>query len=218
MRRQWSGERMIRAGLALSLCGGAAIAQAAGAQIQVSNSKGEPLEHAVVYVVATAELNVPQAPANALIDQVDKEFIPYVTAVQAGTAIGFPNNDNIRHQVYSFSSTKPFELPLYKGNPHRPVLFDKPGIVALGCNIHDWMSSYVFVSETPWFAVTDSRGQAVLHDLPKGALQLEVWHPTLRGEPSATRQSLAGNSVQFRIAQKPLLRPFRAPTAGSAGY
>ena len=91
---------------------------------------------------------------DAVVDQVDKEFTPKVNAILVGTSVIFPNHDNVRHQVYSFSPAKRFELPLYAGVPAQPVVFDTPGVVVLGCNIHDWMVGYVYVSESPYFAKT----------------------------------------------------------------
>lgn len=200
----------------------AGTANAATVTVQVADETGAPVEYAVVYRVQDGVAPI-AVTGEAAVDQQDKDFIPYVLAVQVGTAVSFPNNDNIRHQVYSFSPAKQFELPLYKGNPPRPVVFDKVGVVALGCNIHDWMSSYVFVANGPWFAVTDANGQAHVPNLPDGDLLLEVWHPRLKGEPARYRQPLqlgakTPATVQFRIEQKSLLRPFRAPATLKAGY
>jgi Plastocyanin len=103
---------------------------------------------------------------STVVDQRDKQFIPYVTAVQVGTPVIFPNSDNIRHHVYSFSPAKN-SRPLYSGVPE-PVVFDKVGFITLGCNIHDWMIAYVAVLPTPYFQVTRQDGHAVLKDLPPG--------------------------------------------------
>ena len=104
--------------------------------------------------------------------------------VRTGTAVSFPNNDDIRHHVYSFSEAKKFELPLYKGVPAEPVVFDQAGTVVLGCNIHDWMLAYVYVVDTPWRLVTDEKGAGVLDDLPAGRYRVDVLHPRLKGELS----------------------------------
>lgn len=185
-------------------------------------SRGEPVAHAVVYAVALDARGRPAPPpAPTEIDQVDKEFVPYVSAVRVGTRIAFPNRDQIRHHVYSFSDAKTFEIPLYKGVPAAPVLFDKPGVVALGCNIHDWMRAYVFVAETPHFAVTDASGSARLA-LPSGRYAVEVWHPALKGEPEATRQEVALDGADaelgFSIAQRRLWRVRRAPSRDDPSY
>ena len=106
------------------------------------------------------------ARVQTIIDQRDKQFIPYVTALQVGTSVWFANTDKIRHHVYSFSPAKKFELPLYAGVPAEPVVFDRPGFVTLGCNIHDWMIAYVAVLTTPYFAVTHAEGRARLNKSP----------------------------------------------------
>ena len=125
---------------------GVARAQPAGIAASVSDEAGRPVEDAVVVAVPTdGGVRVPPRPREGIVDQVDQEFTPKVTAVLVGTPIRFPNHDNVRHQVYSFSPAKRFELPLYAGVPARPVVFDKPGVVVLGCNIHDWMVGYVYV-------------------------------------------------------------------------
>src|SRR5437868_8194485 len=124
--------------------------------VTVKDSKGDPVSDAVVYAIASG----PRAASKkqAVIDQRDRQFVPYVTAVQVGTAVLFPNSDNIRHHVYSVSPAKRFELPLYAGVPAAPVVFDKEGFVTLGCNIHDWMVAYVAVLPTPYFQVTRADG------------------------------------------------------------
>ncbi len=76
-------------------------------------------------------------------DQQGHQFVPHLLVVQAGTEVTFPNSDNVSHHVYSFSPTKPFELPLYKGDVYPPVTFEKAGIVVVGCNIHDSMLGYI---------------------------------------------------------------------------
>ncbi|HXV75375.1 MAG TPA: hypothetical protein VD788_03585, partial [Candidatus Polarisedimenticolaceae bacterium] len=156
-------------------------AGAGDAEIRVADPDDRPVADAVVALhPTTGEAPDPRAPLRAVIDQIDEEFVPYVSAVRAGTAVSFPNRDAIRHHVYSFSEAKKFELPLYKGVPAEPVVFDRAGTVVLGCNIHDWMLAYVYVVGTPWFAVTDSSGRVVFADLPTGEYRVEVQHPRLR--------------------------------------
>ena len=168
---------------------------------------GEPVRDAVVY--ALPEGRAPQSaqsPERVEIDQVDKEFVPHVTAVRAGTRVNFPNRDQIRHHVYSFSSANTFEIPLYAGMPEKLIDFDRPGEVVLGCNIHDWMKAYVFVVDTPYFAVTDSSGEAAIA-LPAGDYRVEVWHPQsgrrARADRAASRLK-AGEKprLDFTIEQK----------------
>lgn len=100
---------------------------------------GRPILNPVVAATPLRFAPPNDAPSTVVIDQVKKEFVPPSTAVQAGTAVSFPNHDNIKHHVYSFLPAKNFELTLYKGVPTSPVVLDKPGKVVLGCNIDDWM-------------------------------------------------------------------------------
>jgi len=125
---------------------------------------------------------VPERPAAATIEQQGREFIPFVTIVQSGAAIEFPNRDPVKHHVYSFSRAKTFELKLYAGKPAKPLIFDKPGEVALGCNIHDWMEAYVLVVNTPYFAKTAANGRAVVDNVPPGRYRLKLWHPLQKKE------------------------------------
>jgi plastocyanin len=131
-------------------------------------------------VVVFDPLDATPAPThpNAIIDQVNKTYVPHVSVVRTGTTINFPNSDRIHHQVYSFSPAKPFQLDLYAGSTNSHVLFDKPGLVVLGCNIHDRMLAFVVVVDTPWFAKTDAAGSARL-DLPPGHYSVRTWHPDL---------------------------------------
>jgi plastocyanin len=113
---------------------------------------------------------------SAVIDQINKRFVPRVSVVRTGTAITFPNSDRIRHQVYSFSPAKTFSLKLYAGSPQTAVTFDQPGLVVLGCNIHDNMIAFVGVVDSPYFAKTTDTGTASLN-LPSGRYRLRAWHP-----------------------------------------
>lgn len=127
-----------------------------------------------------------RTPKTVAVEQHDREFVPYVSVIQTGTAVAFPNRDAILHHVYSFSPAKTFEFKLYTGKSPGEVKFDKPGVVTLGCNIHDWMIGYILVVSTPYFARSDASGAARLRDLPAGAYELRVWHPNQRATPEAT--------------------------------
>ena len=188
-------------------------------EVIVKDDKGGPGSDAVVYAVGAASA----APKkHAVVDQRDKQFVPYVTAIQVGTAVSFPNSDNIRHHVYSFSPAKKFELPLYSGVPAQPVVFDKVGFVTLGCNIHDWMIAYVAVLPTPYFQVTRQDGRVLLKDLPPGQYTVQVWHPGLKGQPEAFAQRVdvggGTKSLQFTLPLKHDVRAKRAPGLTTGGY
>ena len=190
----------------------APLCQAASVQAKVSDAAGKPLADAVVYAIAGApEARLPRS--LVAVEQVDREFVPYVTVVQTGTTVTFPNRDPILHHVYSFSPAKPFEIKLYTGKSPTEVVFDKPGVVTLGCNIHDWMIGYILVVSTPHFAKTDATGVARLRDLPAGAYDLQAWHPQQRAALAPQRLTLESSSapeIAFAIdasARKPKFKP-----------
>ena len=89
-----------------------------------------------------------------IMDQVDKQFVPLLLAIRVGDQLSFPNSDNIRHHVYSFSPARTFQLPLYRGIPSAPVSFAVTGRVVLGCNIHDRMAAHVYAVVTAWLWIT----------------------------------------------------------------
>lgn len=168
--------------VAVALVGTGLPAQAATVTIKAGDGSGNALDSVVVSLVPVARAALPAA-RPAQIEQRNKTFLPAISVVQTGTAIEFPNNDTVRHHVYSFSAAKVFELKLYAGKPEKPVVFDKPGVVVLGCNIHDKMAAYVVVVDTPWSAISQTDGVARIADVPTGDYQLQLWHPRRLGMP-----------------------------------
>ncbi|MCS4511292.1 methylamine utilization protein [Xylophilus ampelinus] len=173
-------------------------AHAAAAPVQVLDARGRPLADAVVYATPAGAKPAAAAPgATAAIDQIDREFVPLVSVIQTGTNVRFPNKDDVEHDIYSFSPAKRFEIKLYSGVPSKPVLFDKPGLVVLGCNIHDSMVAYVLVVETPYFGRTDKDGRFSFENLPAGSYRVAVWHYRMRdpnAQPTSTAQVAAGGA------------------------
>ncbi len=185
----------------LSLCWlASSTLSAAGLQAELVDERGQPLADALLMLRGPLGGEVAAQPA--VMDQMTRQFRPRVLAVRMGTAVAFPNSDNIRHHVYSFSAAKRFELRLYQGTPSEPVTFDKPGVVVLGCNIHDWMVGYVYVTDDPWFAVTDERGQVRLDGLPTGRYAVSLWHPRVpeMAPQQAGELELAETGAQLRFA------------------
>ena len=152
-----------------------ASASAATLSVQVTDAAGKPLQDAAVYAEPLAPTAVTRM-KGAEIEQKSRKFMPVMTVVQTGTEVSFPNNDTMRHHVYSFSPAKPFELKLYSGTPGTPVLFDKPGTVVIGCNIHDQMVAYIQVVNTPHFGKSDQVGKVRIADLAPGKYKLKAWH------------------------------------------
>jgi plastocyanin len=170
---------MVRYGSVVAVVGLWAGAAAAGTiNAMVNTEAGAPVANAVVYAVpASGALPAPKA---AQMAQENQEFIPYVLPVQVGATVDFPNRDSFRHHVYSFSAPKPFELKLFSGTERQMVTFDKPGAIALGCNIHDNMLAYIYAVPTPYFAVTGEDGKAAL-SVPAGVYAVKTWQPNQRG-------------------------------------
>ena len=119
------------------------------------------------------------------------QFSPFVTVVPVGAEVSFPNRDNVRHHVYSFSSAKTFELKLYGHDESRSVRFDKVGVVALGCNIHDAMLAYVVVVDTPFAGKSGADGQVAIRKLPVGTATLTVWHPYMKTPKNQITQTIS---------------------------
>ncbi|MDF3196383.1 methylamine utilization protein [Pseudomonas sp. 1928-m] len=192
---------------------------AASLQAELVDSQGQPLANAVLSL--RSEVAPVVAPATAVMDQRSQQFAPNVLAVRSGTSVSFPNSDNIRHHVYSFSLAKRFELRLYQGTPSEPVIFDKPGVVVLGCNIHDWMVGYVYVTDDPWFAVSDAQGKLNLEQLPAGTYTASLWHPQAPDMlPQAAGQvqlTEAGSQQRFTLTmQAPASQA--APSAPASAF
>jgi plastocyanin len=168
-------------------------ASAASLKVSVVDSQGNPLPDAVVLLEpATGRLPV-KPMAQVDIAQTHRQFNPQLTVITTGTPVNFPNFDSVRHQVYSFSPIKSFELKLYTGVPNAPVVFDKPGVAVLGCNIHDGMAAWVVVVDTPHHARTPASGEVRLDGIAAGAYRLRAWHANVPEGTSPAPQNITLN-------------------------
>jgi hypothetical protein len=184
----------------------------------IKDGKGKALEDVIITAMPLDANNIPkQKSSKPIVDQVGKEFLPHVLPVYVNSLVSFPNNDTIRHHVYSFSPAKKFELPLYSGTAAEPVLFDKVGVVILGCNIHDWMLGYIYVSATPFFTRSDKLGKASISGLPDGEYAVKVWHPQLIATEESTSRVVAISAVKAgnQEWQLPLKRAFKLPRSAT---
>ena len=132
--------------------------------------------NAVVYAERFPRENISPPLDTVVLDQINLTFVPHVLPVLVGTTVSFPNSDELRHNVFSFSPPKLFNLGIYPRGTLRQVIFDQPGEVVLLCNIHMEMSAYVLVLETPYFTVTPKDGSYSLKNLSAGKYKLSVWH------------------------------------------
>ncbi|MCC5451859.1 methylamine utilization protein [Rheinheimera sp. UJ51] len=159
-----------------------ALVQAASLNVSVKDAQGRVVNDAVVFLESTAAAALVKAGPLAQIKQRDKVFTPELTVITKGTAVSFPNEDTVRHHVYSFSPVKQFEIKLYVGTPAEPVVFEQSGVAVLGCNIHDHMIAWIVALDTPYYAITDENGRATLKDVPTAEYQLRIWHKDLIDE------------------------------------
>lgn len=181
-------------------------------ELSVVDDKGTPLKDAVAALVPAQKIDYAAVPT-AIMDQRQNMFVPGVLAIRVNTQVRFPNSDDVRHHVYSFSPAKKFELRLYHGMTADPVLFDKPGTVVLGCNIHDSMVAYIYVVETEYFAVADAQGKISLV-APAGKYQLQVYHPQMSGNfPESTITLDDSQTVNNKITVNNLSAAKTAETA-----
>lgn len=186
-------------------------AGAAPLDLRLVDVGGKGVAGTVVTLRSTDASRPLAPPIKATLDQIDLKFVPHVLVVPAGSKVDIPNSDKVRHQVYSFSATKRFELPLYSGKPYDPLLFDKRGVATLGCNIHDQMRAYVYVVEAQYFGRTDADGTWRLADVPEGEYTVQIWHPLARDSKTIIDQQISvasgGTPVTLRLAAPLKLRP-----------
>ena len=203
-----------------ALCAVVAAAQAGALQVTVLNAEGKPAPDTVVQLQPTASWPVQPVPPAALIEQKDIRFVPYVTVVPVGGAVRFVNLDSFDHHVRSqpggplgsVAAAKEFEFRLpaqRKGNNSSPELrLEQAGSIVLGCHLHNSMRGHVFISTTPWVAVTDDKGRVRIDGVPDGQVELRLWHPDQLTEQPAQRLQLAGNSAaEGKLNFTPRRRP-----------
>ncbi len=207
---------IMRIGFALGVTAPAAVI-GGNVVARVADATGAPVADAVVSLTpleaAQGPVTVPEGRVEVM--QIGEEYRPYVTPVVVGTEVHFPNRDAVQHHLYSLSKAKPFEKPLYDSGSSESVVFDRPGVVTLGCNIHDWMVAYVVVLETAHFAKTGADGSATLTGLPAGRYRLDTWHP--RVTTPAVREISVPASGESAEAVALKLRPDRRIRRAPAG-
>ena len=194
------GITLFAAGLVL-----AAPLAAAPLSVRVVDASGRPIRDAVVTLYPAGQAaRGPKAGGRFTVSQKNLQFQPYLTIVPVGSDVSFPNLDPTKHHVYSFSPPKRFELKLFAKDQSRTVRFDKPGIVALGCNIHDAMSAFIVVTDSAWTARTNGQGIAAF-DAPNAPARLTVWHPRLRAPGGLAQSQLAAaqRSASFKVRLRP---------------
>jgi plastocyanin len=214
VRGRYPGLARQFAGLLLCLCVSAA-AWPTDLQVRVLQQNGKPLRGAVVTVHVIAASVAAPAPVHAVMDQLDLAFAPDLMVIPLGSTVNFANSDKVSHEVYSYSSAHPFKLGLYRGNGHPPELFDRPGLVTLGCNIHDAMLAYILVTDAAYYGMTAADGSWAQADIARGKYRIEVWSPRFAAAGQMLQREITvspGEHAQAEIRADRALRPAQLQT------
>ena len=141
-------------------------------------SRGGPVAGAVAYLLAVPGGSpLRSAPTHAVIDQRELRFVPGIVSVTPGSAVEFPNSDDVLHNVFHPGhGTTGFDLGTYPSTEKRAITFTREGAYVILCNVHPEMAAYVHVAASPYRAVSDSTGRFVIPDVPPGPYELVVWH------------------------------------------
>jgi plastocyanin len=212
-----SGRHVSRIGawtLALLGMGAAHVGAGTLLSVTVRQPDGKPFPGVVVMLHPLDRPAQPRAPLRATMDQANRAFVPDVLAISVGSTVSFPNTDKTRHQVYSFSAAHRFQLPLYRGKPYPPELFDRVGIVTLGCNIHDSMLAYIVVTDAERFGVTAASGTWSAGEVAHGRYRLELWNPRLRESANTLVRQISipeGERYEEPVTIEVPLRPVAHP-------
>lgn len=186
-------------------------AWSATVEVRVLDRNGKPVPEVVVALSdqRRSAVNSESRSLTMSMDQVNMRFVPELLVVPVGAGVAFPNSDTVSHQVYSFSPTRPFQLSLYKGSTNPPVQFDKPGLVVLGCNIHDEMVAYIYVTAAPLYGKTDARGRIDWNGVNGGPATVTLWSPLLAEADAVSKQfeiqsgstQEAPQVIEFRLSK-----------------
>ena len=206
------------------MCASSAPANAAGLGVRISDTRGNAVSDAVVTVVPLSGGSVSPAPpaSTHVIDQKNETFVPYIEVFRPGDKVVFRNSDRTRHHAYSFAPARQFEFVLAPGESSSPLQLDKLGVIAVGCNIHDQMITYLYVTDAPHVAHSGGDGIAQLASLPTGDYDVRVWHPQLRpgAVVDAQRLTIAGatelKNLEFTLSLLP--DPRLPPDRERSGY
>ena len=195
-------------------------------KLTLIDANGAPVSGAVMELLSDTALASANSSMNEVrVDQIDKEFVPTVTTIVAGGSASFPNSDDILHHVYSFSPAKTLDTPLYGSNSDSEYreAFDVPGVVEIGCNIHDWMLAYIYVGESELMEISNDEGLVSLSDIPPGDYRLRVWHsrlaaPQNKMEQDVTIEADGVKELELSLKLSRDRRVRRAPSANRKRY
>ncbi len=193
------------ASVCAALLGGGMAAQAEGqtsVRVQIVDAAGMPVRDAVVELHGSRAAAGPiRFPWKMGMAQKNQQFVPGTLVVAKGSTVAFPNLDQVRHSIYSFSRPARFEIELYGRDQTRTQSFPITGSVKLGCNIHDQMRGYIRVTDTPFAGKTDHNGYVTLAGMAAGGARLTIWHPQLRapGNEQTLAFSVSGAAQAHKV-------------------
>lgn len=180
--------------IAALACGATTVATAGNIAVNASDRNKDALANVIVSATPLDRPVPPRQPATAQILQEDREFVPPVTVIRAGTKVSFTNRDAHDHHLKSSGATE-FEYKIHtKGTPE-PLVFDKLGDTTMFCYLHDWMKAYIYVVDTPYFAKTEKAGIALIEGLPEGRYRVASWHPDARTQLSTQDVTITANGT-----------------------
>ncbi len=156
-------------------------------------------ENILVYLTKAPPSAADLSKVKFVMDQRNLEFVPHVLPILVGATVDFPNNDKVDHNVFSMSRTKKFNLGSYPAGESKSIVFDKPGIVELRCDVHAEMAAFILVMKNPYFAVTDKQGHfeipnsntleqtglSEVKDFAAGKYFVKSWHEKLKTQKQA---------------------------------
>jgi plastocyanin len=200
--------------LACATASSSALAQSR-ALLTVRDGRGAPVEGAVVMLQASSGTSLASrlVRRDFSVGQLDREFVPKVSIAAVGSRVTFPNRDTVQHSVYSFSKAKSFEIPIYAGESPQVITLDKAGVIAIGCNIHDWMAAYIVVADAPIAELTKADGTVTVSDLPRGKYTARVWHPQLKNSEATQEFTMldAESRVELKLELAPTRTRYKPP-------
>ena len=188
------------------------LAAAGPLDVAIVDAGGQPVEDAVVSLHSHAGLDTgPGVARTHVIDQRDLQFEPYVQLFHPGDHVVFRNSDRTRHHVYSFAPGSAFETVVKPGESSAPMTLKSPGVVPVGCNIHDRMISYLVVTDAPFAARSGADGVVRFADVPDGAWSVRVWQPRSKADRQTSEQTMvmpaaAGSRLRFVLTLRPDMR------------
>jgi plastocyanin len=184
---------------------GCLLAESALAQplsVEVRTPDGAAVAGVAIYLEALDREMPPGSNEVAIeIQQLDKGFAPYVSVVQAGSTVTFSNYDDITHHIYSVTGNERFAFSLRAGEITSGMTIEQVGLIAMGCNIHDWMSGYLLVVDSPYYGTTDPQGRVVVDVEQAGSYRVVTWHPQVAKSAQKIVQLPGRETLSLRLEQ-----------------